>query len=362
MSYPSINHHLEIQGTTVDTATEAQMAAAFLSAFREDLPLAFIVYLCPLTLVVLLFDAVAREREGGQAVLLAGLGPTQRELLLARGLTRGGTVLLVALTASIVGLTLLGQLLSIAGLMWLGGATVYILFWTVLLLGIARLGYGLIGSAAIAVAAWVVLLLVVPGSMERTLRPPGLLEPRVLADAEVRKVEREATADEAARAAAKARVAREYWQIDFDKVPPCANREGVLRDYVVRRLSDETYSAAMRTGREREETYDKRLDRWSWLVPALAFRRFMESTAGVSPARQRAFEAQVIDYHAQWRNWVTDALFACHRFTRSEFDNAPQFTWREPQSSSMHWIAMSVIAVSIFLIGWYALSPSPLFQ
>jgi len=39
MSYPSINHHLEIQGTTVDTATEAQMAAAFLSAFREDLPL-----------------------------------------------------------------------------------------------------------------------------------------------------------------------------------------------------------------------------------------------------------------------------------------------------------------------------------
>lgn len=39
MSYPSINRHLETQGATVNTATEAQMAAAFLSAFREDLPL-----------------------------------------------------------------------------------------------------------------------------------------------------------------------------------------------------------------------------------------------------------------------------------------------------------------------------------
>lgn len=39
MSYPSINRHLDAQGVTIDTATDAQMASAFLSAFREDLPL-----------------------------------------------------------------------------------------------------------------------------------------------------------------------------------------------------------------------------------------------------------------------------------------------------------------------------------
>lgn len=39
MSYPSINRHLEAQGATLDTATDVQMHAAFLAAFREDLPL-----------------------------------------------------------------------------------------------------------------------------------------------------------------------------------------------------------------------------------------------------------------------------------------------------------------------------------
>lgn len=39
MSYPSINRHLEKQGATLDSATDAQLQAAFMAAFREDLPL-----------------------------------------------------------------------------------------------------------------------------------------------------------------------------------------------------------------------------------------------------------------------------------------------------------------------------------
>jgi len=39
MSYPSVNKHLEAQGATLETASDAQMVSAFLAAFREDLPL-----------------------------------------------------------------------------------------------------------------------------------------------------------------------------------------------------------------------------------------------------------------------------------------------------------------------------------
>ncbi len=39
MSYPSINRHVEAQGVTLETASEAQLASAFIAAFREDLPL-----------------------------------------------------------------------------------------------------------------------------------------------------------------------------------------------------------------------------------------------------------------------------------------------------------------------------------
>ena len=86
-----------------------------------------------------------------------------------------------------------------------------------------------------------------------------------------------------ARAAAKAKVAEKYWNIDFSKAPDCANREGVLREYVQRRLSDETYAEAMQAGRSRETLYDRRLDSWGWLSPVLYFNRYMESVAGVAP-------------------------------------------------------------------------------
>ncbi len=39
MSYPSINKHVDAQGVTLDSATDAQLSAAFVAAFREDLPL-----------------------------------------------------------------------------------------------------------------------------------------------------------------------------------------------------------------------------------------------------------------------------------------------------------------------------------
>ncbi|MEM8565991.1 MAG: DUF3526 domain-containing protein [Bacteroidota bacterium] len=333
-----------------------------LAAGRFDL-LAFIIYLCPLVLVVLLFDAVARELESnGQAALLAGLGSTQRELLLARGITRGSVILIIALTASIVGLAFLGQLLSMAALAWLFGVTLYLLFWTTLLLGVASLRFGVVGSAAISVALWVVLLLVSPGLVERVLRPSGLLEPRVLADAKVRRVIREASADKDASAAAKTRVARDYWQIDFASVPACADREGVLSEYVLRRLSDETYAKAMHTGRLREVLYDRHLDHWGWLSPVLYFGRAMETIAGVGPERQRVFEEQVFSFHTQWRDRVTDAIFACHQFTRDDFENAPQFIWHEPKNGFTPYLTIIFLSTLALLLGRFALRRHPLFK
>lgn len=332
-----------------------------LAAGRFDL-LAFVVYLCPLALAVLLFDATAREREAGIAPLLGGLGPSQRELLLARGVTRGGAVLLVALGASAVGLVLLGGAPAVAALWWMAGVIAYIAFWTALLLWVASSGLSVIGAAAVAVALWVALLLLSPGLVERALRPSGLLEPRALAEAEIRTVIREATADSAARAAAKARVAREYWHIDFAKAPPCADRTGVISEYVERRLSDETYGRAIREGAAREALYDARLDRWGWLSPALAFRRAMERVAGVDPARQRAFEAEVVAYHATWRDRVTDALFSCRQFDRAAFDAAPRFTWREPGSAADAWVGMVVATALALGAGAMALRRRPLFR
>lgn len=41
MSYPSIHQHLQSQHATLETASEAQLRAAFIAAFASDLPLGF---------------------------------------------------------------------------------------------------------------------------------------------------------------------------------------------------------------------------------------------------------------------------------------------------------------------------------
>jgi hypothetical protein len=39
MSYPSINRHLEAKRIPLETGSDAELAQAFIAAFREDLPL-----------------------------------------------------------------------------------------------------------------------------------------------------------------------------------------------------------------------------------------------------------------------------------------------------------------------------------
>ena len=330
-----------------------------LAAGRFDL-LVFIMFLCPLALAMLLFDAVAREKETGIAPLLAGLGANRRDLLVARGLVRGSLVMALALAASVVGFVLVGAFGSAASLWWILGTLAYLMFWTILLLAIAATGLNVIGCAAVSIAVWVALLLVSPGLTERALRPDGLLEPRALADADVRKIMRETT-EPGAIEAATAQVARDYWNINFATAPTCANREGVIPEYVRRRLMDESYAAAMRTGAAREALFDVRLDRWGWLSPALAFRRAMEQVAGSDPARQRAFELGVIDFHAAWRNRVTQGILQCERFDLAAFEAAPTFSWREPNDAGTR--AMGLLSVLVFglLLGLVAFRKRPLF-
>jgi len=299
-----------------------------LAAGRLDV-LAFLLFICPLGLIALLFDASAREREDGIAPLLASLGATRRQLLAARGLVRGGLVVGVALLVSVIGFVVIGvEDIGRMGL-WLVGTTIYLLFWTALCLAIAATRLGSVGAAATAGGVFVALLLVAPGITERALRPAGLFEARALADADLRAIMRKDGAPEMADRTIDA-VGKRYWQIDFATAPSCARREGALKDYSIRRLLDESYVASIRDGETREALFDARLDNWGWLVPSLGIRRALEAVAGADPARQRAFEMAVVDYHAQFRDRVTRTILSCARFSRADFDTTPRFVWVEP--------------------------------
>ena len=331
-----------------------------LAAGRFDL-LTFIALLCPLVLIALLYDVLGREREAGLTPLLAALGATAGQLLLARGMLRGGIVIVVAVAASLCGFVLIGLDDFLTGLLWTVGIVLYLGLWTLLVLCVASLRTGTAGAAGAAIACWVALLLLSPAILERAARPHGLLEPRVLADAEVRRVLRVKGAPEAIEESTR-EVAQRYWNIDFEQAPACAYRADVVPEFVRRRLADEHYAAAMRIGMAKEALFDARLDRWSWLSPALAFRRAMERIAGVDAARQRLFAEEVIRYHAQWRGRVTDALFNCQSFDRRSFEAAPRFVWRNPPKIDPSIAGGAVtLAACCGLAGIFAMRKRPLF-
>jgi len=129
---------------------------------------------------------------------------------------------------------------------------------------------------------------------------------------------------------------------------------------VGRRLTDESYAKSMRAGMSRELLFDQRLDRWGWLSPALAFRRSMEQVAGSDPARQRAFELGVINYHARWRDRVTAALFDCGQLDRAAFENAPRFAWVEPAGGATPVIGVGAALLLALGLGAAALKRRPL--
>ena len=69
MSYPSINRHLDGMNTTVDTATDDQLHAAFIAAFKEDLPLGF----------ARVEELVAKLRTQGDDRVMLSLDPNSDE-------------------------------------------------------------------------------------------------------------------------------------------------------------------------------------------------------------------------------------------------------------------------------------------
>jgi ABC-2 type transport system permease protein len=331
----SPTHHL-IQGTPlygllrIGEAAERVNPGA-LAAGRLDL-LAFLLVVCPLALIALLFDASAREREAGLSPLLQGLGADRRGLLAARGLVRGGVVLLIALVAVLAAAASLPSAGGARLVLWLIGAAIYLGFWIALCLALASTRMSAVGVAAVSVGVWTALVLVAPGLVERAVRPDGLLEPRAIADAEVRAVMREWGGSDRVDARID-EVARLHWEVDFATRPACARREGPLRDYSIRRMVDETYTAALRRGDAAEGVFDRRLDRFGWLAPTLGARRALESLAGVDPERQRRFREAVIAYHAANRDRIVHAIVACRSLSRADFEAAPAFEWREPETN-----------------------------
>lgn len=302
-----------------------------LSMGRFDF-LTVLIFIIPLFAIALLHDAKARETESGIDKLLSSLGISEFDLLKSRSLQRGSLLLFIVATAVVFAGLVTGAPPARL-LILLLAAFAYTLLWLLTVAALAGRSRSALGSASICLAAYVGIVLVAPGMAEATLRPVGLLEPRALADAKVRAVEREWGGD--LRESERIRyVAETFWAVPNGALKSCSMYPTALKDWSMRRLADDKFYKALEESHTAAKVFDRRLDLAGAVVPTLGFRRAVEELAGSGARRSRLFEEAVMDYHTQWRERGSRALIDCARWSRTDVENAPTFQWKEPSPSS----------------------------
>ena len=264
--------------------------------------LAFLfAFLQPLLVLVLCYDLIAGEREGGQWALVRAQPVSLRALLGQRLLVRGAWSLAPSLALLFL-VALSSPHPSGAGwarlALWVVAIALHTCLW---LLAAAWLGLRARTPAQSATALaglWALLAVIAPAALSAGL---GLALPETPQAAEV-------DARRAARAEADRTSARELSRYFADH-PELANegdrrgaslrfaiQRGVVRERVAGILAEsEAAARARRAARDRLQRWLRRLS------PTLACHELLVDAAGAGSPRARRFEAQARRFHGEWR-------------------------------------------------------------
>jgi ABC-2 type transport system permease protein len=319
--------------------TAGQRSAA-LSAYETENPrrlllgrfdLAFVViFLLPLVLLALSYNALAIEREEGRLGLLVTHGVTPRALTLIRVSVRSVVLLTIGAAAVIAALVITGfdfSARSGSGSLaaWFTIALAYAAFWIAITLLTIALVRTAATTALMLAGAWLVLVVIAPWALNliaNQLHPLPSRTEYILA---------QRTATDAAEAKSSALLGR-YLQ-DHPELAP-KNTPIDAMDYSAASIATTEHIEAQL--RPVQAAFDAQLarqqqliDRWQWLSPAVLAQQTLNEIAGAGWSRHRAFLAQADAYIDALRAYFNPRVLS-GRFEFAAFDEWPRYVWREP--------------------------------
>jgi ABC-2 type transport system permease protein len=313
---------------------------AFAATERTEHPLAaltghldfefVVVFLYPLAIVGLMFNAVSEEREHGTLRLLLSQPVSLRAVVGAKLLARAACLHVVFIAAVILGVAMAET----------GGATggraagsvavtatvgLYGTFWlavTALVAGRAQTS----GCAALLlVAIWLAVVIVQPAAAS------FMAEAMFPAPSRVELVN--------ARRAADAVVATATTSLEaklFEAYPEYADltvKTVLGREYVGNAAEAVEMDRQMADIRQRAASQRNRRSRLlSWArvaAPAMLVRDGVRALAGTDAARYEDFLRQLGEYHAEWRRYFWPRTFVLSPMSTAEYDGVPRFRFRE---------------------------------
>jgi ABC-2 type transport system permease protein len=308
-----------------------------LAALTGNLDFEFVVvFLYPLAIVGLMFNAVSEEREHGTLRLLLSQPVSLRAVVAAKILARAACLHVVFIGAVVVSVAMAGT----------GGATggraagaaavtatvgLYGAFWlavTALVAGHARTSAR---AALLLVAIWLAVVIVQPAAAS------FMAEAMFPAPSRVELVN--------ARRAADATVATATTNLEakfFEAYPEYAGLTVTTvlgREYVGNAAEAVEMDRQMADIRQRAASQRDRRNRllsWARIVaPAMLVRDGVRALAGADAARYEDFLRQLAEYHAEWRRYFWPRTFVLSPMSTAEYDGVPRFRFREPNQMAV---------------------------
>ena len=308
--------------------------------------LAFVVvFVMPLLMILLAYDALAEDRERGRLGMLLSQPVSVRDVVFSRLRVRLGAVLALLIVASVIGLIVGGGLGPEGRVLrfglWLIVAISYFSFWAAVIAWVISLNRKSETTVLALAALWAV---------------NGLVGPAVIAasaEAAYPAPSRLAFLSEARTASSKA------YKSTADLM------QGMLLDHPDLTVENYSIPEYIRTAFLVTNTVDKSvapildefdavhsarrafLNKLQYASPAVLTLQAFNLTAGTDLARQKRFEREVRAYKLDLAKRVEPKVLADERLAAEEFDSFPRFSFEEASAGA---VLKATFGPSVFLL------------
>lgn len=294
-----------------------------------------IIYLLPLFVLALSFNLLSGEREQGILQLLLSQPLKLKDLLTAKLMAHFVLIFGLVAIVSLVAVALASPSISydfwLRAFLWFLLVAAYSAFWFALAALVNSFALSSAANAVIASAAWLVLVLVLPSLLNVAISAAYPVPSRSEMISAIRDVNLDMRRD-------GSRLIAEHYQ-DHPELIPKSGKTDV----------DDFGLAFVYIQREQKKRVDEVENRFTtqlasqqslvtnlrFLSPSIVAQEASNDIAGTGLDRFQHFRSQVREFDQAWGDYFVPRIYRKENLSVTDFDQIPQFQFREESSASV---------------------------
>lgn len=294
-----------------------------------------IVYLVPLFILALSFNALSNEREQGILQLLLSQPVRLKNLVAAKITAQFLLIFALVSVVSFAGIFLAAQNFSASFifrvLLWILLVAAYSAFWFALAALINSFGFSSASNAVAASAAWLFLVLILPSLLNVLITSVYPVPSRGELISALRSVNLDTRRD-------GKKLLSEHFQDHPELMPKDGEKAvsdfGLAFVYVQREQKKrvEAVEAQFAGQLARQQNLVGTL---RFLSPSIVAQEASNDIAGTGLERYQNFKMQVKNFDAEWADFFIPKIYRMEKLTAADFNRIPRFSYREESDMSV---------------------------